>query len=184
MAEIKVARRYAKSLLDLGKEQGVSEILFADMQLLLSTIKANRGLSSMLRNPIIHGYKKDAVLKEVFGSRMNKITMEFMQIVTRKSREYFLEDIAKSFVNIYNESKGIRSAKVITAFELDDNLRKQLREIVTRETGGTVEMTEQIDKSILGGFILRWDDKQLDASVQKQLGDIRKEFARNIVIKN
>jgi F-type H+-transporting ATPase subunit delta len=184
MAEIKVARRYAKSLLDLGNEQGVSENLFADMQLLLATLKANRGLSSMLRNPIIHSFKKDAVLHEVFGNHMNKVTLAFFKIVTRKSREFYLEDIAKSFVSIYNESKGVRSAKVITAVALDENLRRQLRDIVTKEAGGTVEMSEQIDKNILGGFILRWDDKQVDASVQKQLSDIRKEFAKNLVIKN
>jgi F-type H+-transporting ATPase subunit delta len=181
MAEIKVARRYAKSLMDLGREQGVLEGLYADMNLLLETVKSSKGLANMLRNPIINTYKKDAVLSELFGSRMNKVTLAFLKIITRKSREFYLVDIARSFISMYNESKGVRTAKVITAVQLDEDLRSQLREIVSSETGGKVEMTETIDKNILGGFILRWDDKQLDASVQKQLSDLRKEFSKNIV---
>jgi len=177
MAETKVARRYAKSLLSLGAEQGVTDALYNDIQLLLSTIKASKPLAAMLKNPIIHSFKKDAVLKSLFGDHMNKLTLAFMDIITRKGREFYLEDIAISFQSLYNESKGIRSAKVISAVHLNDELRKRLKEIVIKETGGTVQMNEVIDPNIIGGFILRWDDKQIDSSVIKMLSDIRKEFA-------
>ncbi|HEX5002134.1 MAG TPA: ATP synthase F1 subunit delta [Bacteroidia bacterium] len=183
MAEIKVARRYAKSLLSLGAEQGVTDALFNDIQLLLNTIKASRALAAMLKNPIIHSYKKDLVLKSLFGDRMNKVTLAFMGLITRKSREYYLEDIAIAFQNLYNASKGIHSAKVISAVQLDDQLRKRLNDIVINETGGTVQMNEVVDSNIIGGFILRWDDKQIDSSVTKKLSDLRKEFAGNVSVK-
>jgi F-type H+-transporting ATPase subunit delta len=52
-----------------------------------------------------------------------------------------------------------------------------------KETGGKVEMTEKVDQNILGGFILNWDDLQIDASVTKKLSDLRMEFSKNTTIK-
>ncbi len=99
MAETKVARRYAKSLLDLGKERNITELLFNDMTLVAATIKANRQLSAMFKSPVINTDKKDAILKEMFGSKINEASLEFMRIITRKKREYYIEDIAKSVLN-------------------------------------------------------------------------------------
>jgi F-type H+-transporting ATPase subunit delta len=183
MADLKVAKRYAKSLIDLGNERGVSDKIFADMQLLLSVIQQSKPFAAMLRNPIIHNYKKMAVLKEVFSGKVDNMTLAFMDIVTRKGRENSLEEIARAYISQNNEGRGIRSAKVITAVPLDDQLRKQLLDIVVKQTGGTVEMTEQVDKNIIGGYILRWGDSQIDASVTKKLSQIKREFSGNAMIK-
>jgi F-type H+-transporting ATPase subunit delta len=75
MAETKVARRYAKSLLDLGKEQNITEQLYQDMLLVANTIRDNRQLSVLFKSPIVNTDKKDAILKELFGSKINTVSL-------------------------------------------------------------------------------------------------------------
>jgi F-type H+-transporting ATPase subunit delta len=183
MADSKVATRFAKSLYGLSVEKGNSDRIFADAQQVRSVLRENKQLASMLRNPIIHNHKKLSVIRAVFSGKVDPMMLSFMELVVSKNRESFLSEIAAAYFNMYNESKGIRSAKVITAVKLDDQLRKQLVDIVAGDTGGKIELTEEVDPSIVGGFILRWGDRQIDASVSKKLRQLKMEFARNSSVK-
>ena len=183
MLDTKVSTRFAKSLFTHSVEKGIAEKIFSDVLLVRSVIRENKLLGSMLRNPIIHNHKKLAVLREVFTGKVDPVMLSFMELVVRKNREGFLPEIANAYINMYNESRGIRSAKVITAVALDEQLRSQLKDIVSKDTGGKVELTEQVDASILGGYILRWGDKQIDASVAKKLHEVQMEFSRTNAIK-
>lgn len=184
MAETKVARRYAKSLLDLGKERNIAALLYNDMMLVASTIKSSRQFSVMLKSPVISTDKKDAVIKEIFGSKINEASLEFMRIITRKKREYYIEDIAKSFVDLYKVYKNIQPAYVITAVPMNDQLRNEMQDIVKKETGSSIELQEIVDPAIIGGFILHWGDRQIDASVTNKLNSLRKDFSKNLYLKD
>ena len=183
MAETKVARRYAKSLLDLGKESNNTELLYNDMMLVAKAIKANRQLGAMLKSPVIHAFKKDAVLKEVFSGKISETSLEFMRLVTRKNREYYTEDIAKSFIEIFKEYKNIQPATVTTATPMDASLRDEMIAIVKKATGNSVELNEVVDPSVIGGFILRWGDNQIDSSVTSKLAALKQDFNKSFVQK-
>jgi len=184
MAETRVARRYAKSLLGLGKEKSVVDRLYEDMCLINDTIRANRQLALLFKNPIINTDKKDNILKQIFGDKISEMTLQFLQIITRKKREYYVEDIVASFVALYKEYKGIQPAQVITAIPLADELRKEMLEIIAQTTGDRVELKEIIDKDIIGGYILRWGDRQVDASVTSKLHDLKQDFRSNLYLKD
>ena len=94
MIETKVAKRYAKSLIDLSREKGLIDAIGSDMKLFVAVCEQNRDLSVLLSNPIIHGDKKLSILKKVFEGKMNPLSISFFDIITRKSREAFLEGIA------------------------------------------------------------------------------------------
>ncbi len=184
MAETKVARRYAKSLLDLGKERNITALLYDDMMLVAAAIKANRQLGVMLKSPVINTDKKDAVLKEIFGNKINLASLEFMRIITRKKREYYIEDIAKSFIELYKIYKNIQPAYVITAVPMDDKLRNEMLDIIKKETGSSIELQERVEPGIIGGFILRWGDRQIDASVTSKLNALKQDFSKNFYLKD
>ena len=87
MHNIKVAKRYAKSLIDLAKETGVLDAVSADMKLLVSVCQSSKELTSLLGNPIINSDKKEAVLNAIFGDKIQPMTRSFFQILIRKGRE-------------------------------------------------------------------------------------------------
>ena len=179
MLETKVAKRYAKSILDLSKEQGVLDAVHADMKLLASVCDANRDLTLLLGNPIINSDKKLKVLQTVFGTHVSKLSMTFFDILTRKGREANLAAIAKEFVAMYKKLKGVETAVITSAVSLDDNLRKQVQKALAENVKAEVELVEKVDSKLIGGFILRIGDRQFDSSVASELRKLTREFSAN-----
>lgn len=177
MAVATVAARYAKSLLDLAKEQGIAEIMYTDMKFVKQTLAQNRQLALILKNPIVRAEKKNAVMKAVFASRLNALAMSFFQIIANKNREAIIDAIAEQYVIQYESLKGVERATIITTMPLTDKLREQFRAIVMKNTiGKSVELEEKIDPKLIGGYVLRVGDQQIDGSIRSQLNDIRLQF--------
>ena len=179
MAELKVSRRYAKSLLGLAEESNLAKEVYKDMQMVASVCDNSRELSLLMANPIIHNYKKEAVLNQIFGSRVNKVTLEFMMLMIRKGRVGLIDDIAREYVSLYKAMNGIRIAHVTTAVPLDEQMRNAVLAIVREREGAKIELVEKVDPSLIGGFILRFNDVQYDSSVSRKLNDISRQLHTN-----
>jgi F-type H+-transporting ATPase subunit delta len=180
MKESRVSHRYAKSLLDLALEKGQLEPVSEDMRLVLETIRANHDLSVVLKSPVISTDKKLEILKAIFGGQIGVVSSAFLDIITRKRREGDLEGIAEAFVMQYRKHKQILTAVITTANGLDEKLRAQVMEIVKQSAAGhSVELVEKTDKELLGGFILRVGDKQVDSSVIRQIRNLERNFSEN-----
>ncbi len=183
MQNPRLAYRYAKSLMDLAQEQNSLEQVMGDMQLLQTTVQGSPELAQLLRSPIVKADKKTAILQAIFGNRLNKLSTAFVELITSKGREGALSEIAASFVHQYKELKRIRVAKLITAAPASDALRQEVKAKAEAALPGyTVELEEKVDPSIIGGFILEMGDRSVDASVRRDLGEVRKQFRDNLYI--
>ncbi len=176
MAQIKVATRYAKSLLGLVAEKGNLEEAFKDMTLIQKTCSENRDLVVLLKSPVVNTEKKTSILTAIFEKNVSEVTMLFINLITKNRRESALPEIADAFIAQYKAMKGITTALVTSATVLADDAKKKIADLVQKEVGGTVELEMEINPELIGGFILRIGDKQLDTSILNKIGDLRQEF--------
>ncbi len=176
--ESRVAKRYAKSLLDFAIERGVLEEVRADMALIDGTCRASRDLVAMLRSPVIKLDVKAKALSKIFANKVNKITIEFVRIVAKKKRDEIIPEIAQAFAGVYLEFKGIQKAEVTTAIALTEAERKKVLKFIAN-ISENVELREKIDPEIIGGFIIRVGDKQYDDSVASRLLNLKTELTKN-----
>ncbi len=177
MAVATVAARYAKSLLDLAQEQGLTETMHRDMQFFKNTVDQSRPLMLMLKNPIVRAEKKSAVLRAAFTNRVNPMTMAFFEIITKKNREGIMDSIAEQFISQYNILRSIERATVITTVPLTAIQRDKFKAMVMKTTGcKLVELEEKLDSNLIGGYVLRVGDQQIDGSIRSQLNDLRLKF--------
>ena len=180
MADQRVAARYAKSLLDLGKEMGTLSAVKADMDLLTKTMAESRDLRLLLRNPIVKHDKKLAILKAIFEGKVSDMTLRFFTILTDKNRESAIEGIGPEFLAQYNVLQGIQSAQVTSAAPLTAAARAEIQALVTKQTGhAEVQLTEKVDPELIGGFVLRVGDNQIDDSVRTSLRKLRTSLQEN-----
>ncbi|MCF8461889.1 MAG: ATP synthase F1 subunit delta [Flavobacteriales bacterium] len=179
MAQTKVATRYAKSLLDLVAEKGNLEEAFNDMTLVKKTCSENRDLVVLLKSPVVNVEKKVSILTAIYEKNVSKVTMLFIALITKNRRESALPEIADAFIAQYKVMKGITTAVVTSATVLADDAKKKLQDLVQKEVGGTVELQTEINPELIGGFILRIGDKQLDTSILNKIADLRQEFSSN-----
>jgi len=183
MQGTRVASRYAKSFIDLTTEQGVLEEAFGDMKSILTLCESNHDFVNFLKSPLIKTDKKQTVLKQIFEGKLNKVTDAYIQLITSKKREIYLPEIAAEFVNQYKEKKKILTAVITTAKGIDDVIRKEIMEIVKGTGNSDVVLQEKINENIIGGFILRVGDKQIDASIARKLNNLKRSFKENPYIK-
>lgn len=178
MHESRVASRYAKSLIDLSKEQNILEDVNRDMNLFLNICKGTPQLVRVMKNPIINHDKKLAILREMLQNKVHRITFAMFDIIGRKHREGYLYEISKEFVRQYKEMKGIHSAEIITTQPITDEQRSRFTQMVANN-GQQVELKETVDEKIIGGFILKMGDRQIDESVKSKLLKLKSNFRDN-----
>lgn len=183
MKNTRATYRYAKSLLELAKEQGKLEACKADMETVVSSCSESRELMLLLKSPVVKTDKKLAILSEVFGD-CSELSKGFIQLITKKKREALLFDIAQRFILVYKESLGIESAVLTTATSIDEETRQKVLVFIKKQGVSQVDLTEKIDESLIGGAVLRLGDKQLDASIARQIKDLKQSFNNNLYIKD
>lgn len=175
----KAGARYAKSLLDLSKEQNAVEEVKNDMLFFEEVVDTNSELEAILKNPIVPLDKKQGILDGIFASKLHPISTSFLKLVVAKGRSSILFDTAKQFVQQYNNIKGIVTADVVSATELTDANRTEIVSLVKKELGATeVLLKEKVNADLIGGFVLKVGDKQFDASIANSLKKLKKEFAQ------
>lgn len=171
-----VASRYAKALLDLAIEKGQLEAVYSDMLSVKDVCEHSREFINFLNSPIIKTDKKASTIKAVFEGKLNPITSGFLAIVTAKRRESVIPGMAHEFIEQYREHKNILTAVITSASGLDAATKQKALDLVKAQAKGEVELIEKIDANIIGGFVLKVGDKQLDRSVSRQLSNLKKEL--------
>lgn len=177
MRDIKVASRYANSLLKIAIEENSLEDLHKDMLLVHDICTKNNDLVLLLRSPIVKSEKKKSIVDAVFSNHLSKISNTFISLIITKKREGLLSDIASSFIDVYKHHKKIKSATVTSAVALSKEQKNSITAILnsSKETEG-VDLTEIVNPEIIGGMIIRVGDKQIDESIKRKLTNLEMEF--------
>ncbi len=178
MSQQTVAYRYAKSLLGLATEKGVESQVFEDMKLFTQVCDENDEFVAVIKNPIVSHRRKHAALKGIFADKVNEVTMTIFDLIAKKNRESILILIAHDYMAQYEYAKGIQKAYVTSATTLTDAQKESFKKVVADATGRSVVLIEKIDEKLIGGYVLRVNDRQIDTSVKTKLNDLKVRFAQ------
>jgi len=176
MNHSKIPVRYAKALISGAEEQGVLDPVRNDMENILSILKSVPDFSQMLASPIISRFKKLEVLTSVFEGKVHPLTISFFRLVVGNNREEHLAGMARMYINFYKQIKGIKLATLKTAVPVDKETRDKLANMIRKVFKAEIELTEETDENLIGGFILQVEDQQLDASVSGQLNKLKRKL--------
>ena len=184
MISSKITKRYAKSLIELSIEKEQLKESYNDLLLVNKVCSENSEFILMLKSPIIGTNKKLDIINSIFAKKLSKLTLLFIEIITKKKRESLLSPIAKNFVELYKTYNKIISASVITALPIDKSIREKIILLVKKNTAFEVELNEKISSEIIGGLIINIGDYQLDNSVKTQLKNLKNSYNKNLYIKD
>ena len=183
MPNPRLASRYAKSLMDIAVEQNSVETVLNDLKALDGVIHQSRDFAVLLRSPVAKADKKLAVMNAIFGSHISALTMSFITLMTHKGREEYLQEIVQSFIEQYNEMKHIKVVKLTTASPVNDKVKDAiLGKVAHALKGSTIDLRTEVKPELIGGFVLEVEDKLFDASVRRDLNDIKATLLDNSYI--
>ena len=180
MSAIKLASRYAKSLLDFAVEKGKLDDVHKDQVYLSKVMKSSKDFNHLLGSPLVGTDKKLKALQSVLGGNVSDLTMQFLQLLVKKSREVYLKEVVDSFLFQYDEYKRITQVKITSAAPLEKNQIDALLHKLKQEAKlENIHLTTEVDESLVGGFVLQYGDKQYDASVARQVNILKKGLESN-----
>ena len=176
----RLAGRYAKSLLDLASEMNQVDAICADMKKLQKLGKTNADFVAMLRSPIIKPSIKEKIIDAVLKSQVSTTTFTFIQLLVRKNRENVLPEIADAFIDQFNKIRGIHRVKLTTATPASEELQSFIIQKIKSSTSlQHIELETLVKEELVGGFTLEMGGTFVDASIQRDLKDIRRQFLDN-----
>jgi F-type H+-transporting ATPase subunit delta len=173
MNDSKITVRYAKALFGLARENNSLDAVRQDMELLYQCILEIPDLQFVIQSPVIKVSEKVQLFGETFRNTFSPLTLSFINLALEKRREEYLVNIARYFLRLLKNEQGIQPAELVTAVPVDENLRKSLVQFITRRFSTQIELHETVNESLIGGFILRVGDQQLDASLSSKLARIK-----------
>lgn len=179
MSVSRIAVRYATPILELAEEKNVLDNVKEDMESFINVCEESKDFALMLKSPIIPHQRKAEILKKIFTGKVNELTLLAFDLITRKSRENILEAIAEEFLHLYNVKKGLAEVSITTSIELDEEMRKAFEKLAKEITGMKPLLSEKVDPEIIGGYILKVGDRQLDDSVSGELKELKLKFSKN-----
>ena len=183
MSYSKITLRYAAAFFDLTEERKLIESTSNDMTLLNSVCSSNRDFVQLLKNPVVHIDKKKKIIEKIFADKVNKVSLSFMILMVRKRRERYLPSIAEAYKDLYQAFQGIKTAYVSSAIPLNASEKSGILDIIRTLTDKKIELQEEVDKNLIGGFILNIDNYQVDQSLTTKIKELRKDFEKNLFIK-
>lgn len=184
MSNSRLSFRYAKSLLDIAKEQNKVQEVHQDTLYLVALCKASKEFLAVLKSPILQASKKQSVIDAIVKPNINALTHSFISLLIKKGREGELADIAAAFEHLFNEMNNITKVSLTTAVEISEALKNDIVAQVNKNSKTAIQLQTQVNENLIGGFVLEFNNNLLDASVSKQLNDLKKQFSDNSFVSN
>jgi F-type H+-transporting ATPase subunit delta len=176
MNESKITVRYAKALFSLARENKTFEDLKKDMETLYQCIREVPELNLMLKSPVIKVAEKYMIFENSFRNIFSPVTLSFIKMIIERHREEYLEGISRYFLSLLKLEQGVKQADLVTAVPLNEVLRKSILNFIHKRFKTDIELNEEVNEKLIGGFILRVGDQQIDASIASKLERIKKSL--------
>ncbi len=170
--------RYATAVFSLGKEQDMLTALKNDMELISSVCRESADFMLLLKSSVIKTSEKSEIIKLIFENKISELSLNFLSLITNNSREIYIPDITRNVLGLIRREKNIKTAVITTAHGIDEETLKKAEKAIESELQTKVELTGKVNPQIIGGIILRIDDKQYDASISAQLKKLKDEMLK------
>jgi F-type H+-transporting ATPase subunit delta len=164
------ARRYARALFGLAKEDRLTSEAAGELDTLAALFDASPELREALIIPLYPVRERLAVLKAVAGREgISGLVTNFYAFLVEQRRMVDFEGIREEYARLVDEDSGLMTAEVLTASPLDERKQDRLRRALSERTGMEVRLDVTVDSSLIGGAIAKVGDLVFDGSIRAQL---------------
>ena len=168
----RAAIRYSKAIFQIAEESNTLSNIKGDMDSIISAHESSEDFKKLINNTLINYSDKKEILSIVI-SKMNEKTNNLIDLLIANKRLSILYDIAHGFNDIYNQENNIARATVVTATPISDKIKNQVLKKIQTLSNKSVEIENIIDETIIGGFILRYENREYNASLSQRLNKLK-----------
>jgi F-type H+-transporting ATPase subunit delta len=172
---VTIARNYAEALFDLGEQTGQADHYGRLLDAVAATVLASPEVQTTLTSPRVPKAEKARILGAALRDTPRPFVL-FLQAVVKRGRQALLDEIAREYEALLDIKHNRLRAGVTLARTVDDKLREQLRQGLSRHFGKEVVAEVSVDPEILGGAIVRIGTRHYDGSLRRKLTMLRRQL--------
>ncbi len=174
-----VLQRYAIALFSLALEENRLEDYFAESQQLLEIFETNEAFVELIKNEVLTAEEKKEIIFSVFEKYCSKNFLYFMYVLIDHHREPYLKEILKEFIQLCFNHFNIKQGMVYSTTSLSQKQIKQLEKKTSLILQAKVQLQNQIQKDLIGGFKIEVDGWVLDYSIQQKMKQMKSSLMTN-----
>lgn len=175
-----IANRYAEALFQLSEDENITMEIYNELQNVVHIVKSNSDLDNVLKSPLVAKAEKVKLIETLFNNKINNNLKNFLKILVEKGRISSLKSIELTFKQLLNEKNNVIEGTVISAIPLTSEKVKELEKTLSKKYNKNVTLENEVDKSILGGVLVRLGNTQIDGSVKTRLNNIKDQLSQVI----
>ena len=169
-----VANRYASALFEAGIDLEKINVFNDELDFLGGVFKEEEKLLRILHHPKIGKAEKRDLMNSLFKDKLSEEMINFLYILIDKRREGYILEIVEEYKKMFNKHENILNVVAITAVPMEDGAKDKLSLVLKDKLNKTIELTNEIDSKLIGGVLLKVEDKLIDGTVKGQLESIGK----------
>jgi len=169
-----IAQSYASTLYNIALKHTSLQSIYMDTCKLLDLYTQSINFRFFIKSPTLTKQKKQTLLQQSLKPYLNPTTLSFILFIFEKRRYTHFKNIFEAFKEQYKKHNKIQKAYVTTTKPINPSLKKQLIQLTTKITGHIhIELIEYINPALLGGYILKINDRQIDASLATKIKHLK-----------
>ena len=178
MASDPLVKSYAEALFQVARAEEMLDRVEEELTRLNKSLESNAELREFLSTLQISPDGKKSALSQIFGQKISPVTLHWIDMVVDQGRQRRLPAIIEAFLMMAQEAREKVTAEVITSVPLSEDLAKRLEQELSKVTKKRVFLKPMVDDSILGGVIVKIENKVIDGSVRHRLEEIKNEMIK------
>jgi len=171
--------RYSKAFFSLAKEKNQLEPLKKDIEAIFTLCNESADFRLLLESPVVKTSQKKKLIRAIFDQKINPLTLNFLELIAENKREVHLPGICRNILSFYRQDQGVKSAIVTTATSMSSSIIAEIKSELEKQLNAQIELSQKVDENIIGGFVLRIDDQQVDASIAHQLRKVKETLLQS-----
>lgn len=170
---VTLARPYAFAAFKRAKEKK-SSASWSESLAFLSVVVSDKTLAALINNPKVKKSKLSDLLLDLCKGNIDKEVENFLRLLLQNNRLALLPDIAKQFEALKAEDEGYITVEAIAAYPFDKEGEKKFVAALEKKLNKKVHLKVAVDKTLIGGVLVRAGDRVIDGSIKGQLESLRK----------
>jgi len=176
-----VAKRYSNALFEIALEENSLDKTGEELSLITDALKEHPNLFKALKSPLSKPEERKDMMKSIFAEQLSKETMNFVYVLIDKSRSNALMEIGTEYHKLLADHNNTIKAVATTAVSMTKKQITELTEKLTKTSGKTVTLTNEVDPSIIGGVFIQMGDKIIDGTLKRRLTEIEDRLKEVII---
>ncbi|MDC1138803.1 MAG: hypothetical protein CBD82_00620 [Gammaproteobacteria bacterium TMED222] len=169
------SRPYAEAIFDIAKEEQTLDAWVSDLSIVVSAMQ-EEAVKILINTPDLSQRNKAEIFTSLFEDEISKKVSNFILVIGQANRINLLESVLESFKRLVALEKNQKNVMVASSYSLEQDQLDKIQTALQKRTGSEINISTHLDKSLIGGIKISYEDQVIDLSLKNKLEALKAQL--------